>query len=164
MAQRAYASFDVYEAAKRRIHWCYDYFDKVVLSWSGGKDSTAMLGVALEVARERGELPLLVFWLDCEAEYQAVSDLAERLYEHPDIDFRWYQIPMTLFDASSATEFKWLRAWDPEKRHVWMRPQFPHSIKENVYGTERFKELPRRFVEVECPQCGHSTSICFRRP
>lgn len=149
MAQRTYASFDVYEAAKRRIHWCYDNFDAVTVAWSGGKDSTAMMGVALEVARERGELPLLVYWLDCEAEYQAVADLAERLYHSPDIDFRWYQIPMTLFDASAATEFKYLKAWDPDMKHVWMRPQVPYSIKENVYGTTIFGELPAKFLEMD---------------
>ena len=58
---------DVHTAAVARFHDLFDRFDKVAVSFSGGKDSTACLNVALEVARERGRLPLDVYFFDEEA-------------------------------------------------------------------------------------------------
>ena len=141
MARRVYADFDVYEAARRRIHWSYDNCDRVVCSWSGGKDSTVAMGIALEVARERGELPLTVYWMDCEAEWMSVANMAERVRANPDIDFRWYQLPLQLFDASGIQEIAFMNAWDPEAQSEWMRPRAYGAITENVYGKDRFMDL-----------------------
>lgn len=53
---------DVYQAALERIEYIYNNFDTVVVSFSGGKDSTAVLNVAYQVAEKLGKLPLNVIF------------------------------------------------------------------------------------------------------
>jgi len=47
-------TLNVYEAAKQRIHKLYDTGRHISVGFSGGKDSTVLLEVTLEVAKERG--------------------------------------------------------------------------------------------------------------
>ena len=54
----------VLQASLRRIRQAFDQADTVVVSFSGGKDSTVMLHLALQVARELGRLPLKVMFYD----------------------------------------------------------------------------------------------------
>ena len=65
---------DVYSKAIERINYLYDSFDKVVVSFSGGKDSTAVLNCTLEVAKERNQLPLEVVFFDEEAIHPTTID------------------------------------------------------------------------------------------
>ena len=44
----------VLEAAKQRIEWTFDTFERVYLSFSAGKDSTVMLHLVADEARKRG--------------------------------------------------------------------------------------------------------------
>ena len=55
-----YLNKNVYEAAKDRIRFVYREFKNVVVNFSGGKDSTVVLHLALEVAEETGRLPVNV--------------------------------------------------------------------------------------------------------
>ena len=44
----------VFEAATERIKWTFDTFPRVCLSFSGGKDSTVMLHLVSDIARQAG--------------------------------------------------------------------------------------------------------------
>ena len=52
--KREYTDQNVYKAALDRIRHLYDTFDEVVVSFSGGKDSTATLLCTIILAEERG--------------------------------------------------------------------------------------------------------------
>ena len=69
-----YLEKNVYEEALDRIRFIFDNHDDVIVSMSGGKDSTVLFHMAYIVASERGRLPVKVFWLDQEAEWQATVD------------------------------------------------------------------------------------------
>lgn len=137
---RIYNGKNVLEAARERIRYIFAEFPNIVCSVSGGKDSTVIFHLALEAARELGRLPLKVFFLDQEAEWQSTIDQMRLWMYHEDVEPMWMQFPFRLFNATSASEH-WLNCWAPEDEHRWMREREPISYKENVYGTDRFHEL-----------------------
>ena len=133
-----YSKQNVFDAALDRFRFIFDEFPEVVVGFSGGKDSTVCLNLALRVAEEKGRLPLKVMFLDQEAEWQTVIDFARKVSEDPRIDFRWYQMPIRIENATSGND-SYLITWEPGKE--WMREKEPNSITENIYGTEIFYEL-----------------------
>ena len=88
-----YLQNNVFDEALERLRMIFDGHDDVIVSMSGGKDSTVLFRMALMVAQERGRLPLKVFWLDQEAEWQATVDYMQHIMELPEVTPYWYQIP-----------------------------------------------------------------------
>jgi len=129
---------NVYEAALNRIRWLYDEFGTVVVSSSGGKDSTVIMELTLIVAKERGIDKVPVIWLDQECEFRSTVEYMERVFTRPDVDPYWLQIPFRLLNATSRDD-AWLNVWGDGEE--WVRDQHPISLKENVYGTDRFRKL-----------------------
>jgi predicted phosphoadenosine phosphosulfate sulfurtransferase len=140
VAVRYYLDKTVLEAARERISFIFDEFPEVVVAFSGGKDSTVVFHLTLEEATRRGRLPLKVFWLDQEAEWEATVDIVRSIMYRPDVEPLWLQVPFKLFNATS-TEDEWLQCWAPEDEAKWMRPHDPIALTENIYGTDRFGEL-----------------------
>jgi predicted phosphoadenosine phosphosulfate sulfurtransferase len=137
---KIYGKDNVYDAALKRINWLFDEFPNVIVGVSGGKDSTIVYQLSLQVARERGRLPLKCLFVDQEAEWQATIDTMRLIMQNPEVEPLWFQMPIRLFNATSTTDH-WLMCWDKAEEHRWMRPQEPYAITENTYGTERFGEL-----------------------
>lgn len=127
---------DAFQTALDRMRWIFDEFDgKVIVSTSGGKDSTVTLELALMVAREKGYLPLKAYWLDQECEFESTVRYQRYLADRPEIDFDWYQVPFRLFNATDHAN-PWLDVWGPGED--WVRPKEPDSIHDNPFGTTRF--------------------------
>lgn len=131
---------NVFEAALERIELVYNTHDDVIVSMSGGKDSAVLLYLAGLVAAKKNRLPVKVFWLDQEAEWQATVDYMTSVMTRPDVKPYWYQIP---FDFTNSLSYKenFLRVWDPAAKDKWIHPQHPISIKENPTGENRFKGI-----------------------
>ena len=123
-----YLNKNVYEAAKDRIRFVYSEFKNVVVNFSGGKDSTVVLHLALEVAEEMGRLPVNVVFFDQEAEWDATIQYIRRVMSRPDVNPMWYQIPFKINNASSG-EQRWLHCWEKSKEDEWIRPMEENSIK-----------------------------------
>lgn len=88
-----YKETNVFDEALNRIRMLYDYHDDVIVSMSGGKDSTVLFRLALMVAKERNRLPLKILWLDQEAEWQATVDYMDSIMRLPEVKPYWFQIP-----------------------------------------------------------------------
>jgi len=120
---------DVLTAARQRIEWTFDTFDRVYLSFSAGKDSTVMLEIAAEVARAKGR-SFGCLMVDLEAQYRLTIEHALRCFdEYADvIEPYWVAIPIALRNAVSVYEPKW-ECWDPERRGDWVRrpPDFAYT-------------------------------------
>jgi predicted phosphoadenosine phosphosulfate sulfurtransferase len=143
---KLYRQETVYEAALDRIRYLFNEFDDVIVSFSGGKDSTVTLQLTLQVARELNRLPLKVVFLDQEAEWQAVVDYIRSVGELDGIDLWWFQMPLRLFNSASS-DTDWLNCW--AEGEEWMRPREPNAITVNRYGSDRFKELFGKISLVE---------------
>lgn len=145
---KIYHPTNVWDAALDRMRWVFDEFPNVVVAFSGGKDSTVTLNLALKVAEEKGRLPLSVVFIDQEAEWQCVVDYIRTVMLDPRVKPYWLQVPLKLFNATSTTE-EWLYCWEPGRD--WVREKETFAITENTYGTERFYELFEGFMEYTFP-------------
>lgn len=118
---------DVLTAARERTAYAFDHFDKVAVSFSGGKDSTVMLHLAMDEAIKRGR-KVGVLIVDLEAQYTAtVEHLTRTVEEYAEhIDLHWCAFPMSLRNGVSNYEPKWM-AWDPAKEDAWIRPLPPQA-------------------------------------
>lgn len=112
---------DVLTAAKERVAWTFDNFERIYVSFSAGKDSTLMLHLVADEARARGRRFGLLL-VDLEGQYRCTMDHAEACYaEYADVvDPYWMALPIALRNAVSVYEPKWL-CWDPDKEDAWIR-------------------------------------------
>ena len=83
---KIYKKTNVYEEALNRVRYLYDEFDEVLVGYSGGKDSTVTLRIAIEVAREKGKLPVKAIFIDQEAEWGAVIEHMREIYNEDEVD------------------------------------------------------------------------------
>lgn len=120
---------DVYAAALRRIRECYERFDTVVVSFSGGKDSTVCLNLTLQVARELGRTPLEVYFWDEEAIHPETIEYVARVAQRPDVRLKWLCIPVRHRNACSRKQPYW-HCWNPAEKHLWVRPMPEGAITE----------------------------------
>ena len=141
-----YQDKTVYEAALERIRFLYQEFEDVIVSFSGGKDSTVTLHMTLRVARELNRLPVKVVFLDQEAEWQTVIDYIKTVSQMPGVEMWWFQMPLKLFNSASS-DTDWLHCWEEGKQ--WMRPRRANSIQVNRYNCDRFKELFKKISVIE---------------
>lgn len=132
-----YKTDDVLTAARKRIARVFNDFEEIVISVSGGKDSTVLAELCAEEAARRSRRPAL-FFLDQEAEYESTIDVIEALMADPRIEPRWYQVPLLMTNATSHRAL-FLRAWEPGE--AWMRAKHPAAIHA-IEG-----DYPRRFYD-----------------
>ena len=118
---------DVFTAARDRMRYTYENFDTVVISWSGGKDSSSCLEIARDAARETGKLPVKVMFLDEEVIYPETLELAYRHKADPDIDLHWVCVPSVYRNACSEVEPDFI-LFDPAKRDLWTHEPPPDAI------------------------------------
>lgn len=123
----------VFEAAKERLNYLFDHFDRICLSFSGGKDSTVMLHMAATIAKER-ERKLAVLFIDLEGQYKLTIDHIEQcLLHHAEVlDVYWICLPLSLRNAVSVFQPKWT-CWDPEQQEKWIRTPPKRAITDINY-------------------------------
>ncbi|MBI1824822.1 MAG: phosphoadenosine phosphosulfate reductase family protein [Planctomycetes bacterium] len=119
----------VYELGLARIHRAYELFDHVTVSFSGGKDSTVCLHLALEVAQERERLPLDVFFFDEEVIHPETIEYMRRVSQRDDVRLRWYRLPVKHRNACSRKSPYWF-PWAPDDKEKWCRELPPEAITE----------------------------------
>lgn len=130
MLRQHFTGETVLEAARRRVAFVLDTFgERVIVSVSGGKDSTVLAHLALVEAHRRG-LRIGVHLLDEEVMYQSSVEQVDYLMGlFPENTRRlWLQVPFRLTNATSLTEGQ-LDAWEPGAHKVWMRTKRADAIQ-----------------------------------
>ena len=121
MASKVYQNTNVLEAASNRISITFDEFEKVYVSFSGGKDSSVLSHLVLQEARRRGrKVGLLI--IDLEAQYNdTIKHVREMIQMYQDvIDLHWVCCELLLRNAVSNYEPRWI-CWDENRKQDWVR-------------------------------------------
>jgi predicted phosphoadenosine phosphosulfate sulfurtransferase len=151
--QKNYLEVDVLTAAQERIRWAFDNFkDKILLSYSGGKDSTVLFHLTMDEATKRNR-KIGVLFIDWEVQYSLTIDHIKemfKLYEKY-IDIYWIQLPLKTVNGCSQIEPEWI-SWDETKKSLWVRDKELNSISSPeqlpFYENEMtFEEFVPKFSE-----------------
>lgn len=113
---------NVLEATFERYDIVFQEFDHIYFSFSGGKDSSLMVQLAAMKAREYGK-KIDILYIDLEAQYKATIDHVYKMIDsEKDVidDFYWIALPMSLRNAVSVIQPKWI-CWDEDDKHKWVR-------------------------------------------
>lgn len=139
MSLKHYTDKSVLTAARERIAWTFDQFDKVYISFSGGKDSTVMMHLVMDEAikRDRTVGCLIV---DLEAQYQATSDHVQRMVDmyRDHLDLHWCCLPMGLSNGVSNFEPRWI-AWEEGREDIWVREMPADATTINTPGYDWYQ-------------------------
>ncbi|MBI3654036.1 MAG: phosphoadenosine phosphosulfate reductase family protein [Acidobacteria bacterium] len=136
MLRQVYNNKSVLVAARERISFVFDNFENIIVSISGGKDSTVLAHLALQEARRRSR-KINLFFLDEEVVYQSTIDQIEYLMAlYPENTNRlWLQIEFRLTNATSVEEGQ-LICWEAGRHKDWMRPKKSWAIQHRMWALE----------------------------
>lgn len=131
-----YSKDSVLEASINRIEFIFDNFENIIVSISGGKDSTVVAYLMLLEAKKR-KRKIGLYFLDEEVIYQSTNNQIEYLINlFPDNSYPlWYQIEFKLTNSTSLTEGQ-LISWENGKHKIWMRSKNEKSIKYRDWDKE----------------------------
>lgn len=135
MKTKNYIDSDVLTEARKRVSYTFDNFERISISFSGGKDSSVMFHLVMDEAIKRGRI-VGVMLIDFEAQYHHTSDHAMEMFERykDNIELFWICLPMALRNAASNFEPTWT-CWDKEREGDWVRPMpaYPGVISDVDY-------------------------------
>lgn len=120
---------NVYDLAVERMEQAFAKFDHISVSFSGGKDSTVCLHVALDAARKAGRLPLDVVFLDEECIPYETEEYVRRVAQNPEIKLTWLALPVKHRNSCSTDSPFWY-PWDSDCPEKWARPLPPEAVTE----------------------------------
>ncbi|MCL2888490.1 MAG: DUF3440 domain-containing protein [Elusimicrobia bacterium] len=129
MSIKRYIDKNVYTAACERIDYIFNHFQKIYLSFSGGKDSGVMLNLVVDYMRaHKIKQKVGILFVDLEGQYNLTIDfIIETFKKNSDLfEVFWCCLPLNLRNAVSVYEPFWT-PWDLRQRDKWIReyPNYP---------------------------------------
>ena len=121
MPAKVYLEISVLDAARQRISKSFDMFERLYISFSGGKDSSVMFHLVAQEARNRNR-KIGVLIIDLEAQYRdTIQHIEEMVLMYEDcIDLHWICPELLLRNAVSNYAPRWV-CWDSTKEKDWVR-------------------------------------------
>jgi predicted phosphoadenosine phosphosulfate sulfurtransferase len=135
-----YLDQNVYEAALERIDRIYNSHDEVWISFSGGKDSLAMLKLVEEYFDNEGISDKInVLFRDEEMINSFVRDFVMTFKDNPRYNFRYYATPLESEIYILGEKRKYIQ-WDPNREWIIPKPEGSITLK-GVYNQNNFDKV-----------------------
>lgn len=140
-----YSDKNVYEAALDRLRYIFgEFYGKrpLVVTMSGGKDSTTVLYLCHEIMQEMGIEKIPVLFLDQEAETPATVEYVRYIMNLPWVEPYWIQ---SHFKEWNASKGEWFNVWGPGEK--WIREKEPNNpyvdlkIPHNIYFSKTLDQV-----------------------
>lgn len=138
-------NLNVFEASIERLDFVFENFERIYLSFSGGKDSGVMLNLVLDYMRKRGITKKIgIQIMDNEANYEYSLDFMKRMMDSNRdlLEIYWCCMPITLPCTVSSYEIDW-QCWGVQDEHRWVRPMpsmdYVVNIENHPFG-DMFEE------------------------
>ena len=115
-------SLNVYQATNERLDYIFNKFERIYLSFSGGKDSGVMLNMLIDYMRSHKiEKKVGIMILDNEANYEySLEFMHSILGKNLDIlDVYWCCLPITLPCTVSSYAVEW-QCWGNRDKDRWI--------------------------------------------
>jgi predicted phosphoadenosine phosphosulfate sulfurtransferase len=151
MATKIYNNKSVLQASQERISKTFDNFERMYISFSGGKDSSVMTHLILAEAKKRNvKVGLLI--IDLEAQYNDTIKHLEEMVEtyKENIELHWFCGELLLRNAVSNYQPQWI-CWDEDKKDIWVRqkPKYASDLSQYDFYHPKmeFEELMVIFGE-----------------
>jgi predicted phosphoadenosine phosphosulfate sulfurtransferase len=116
-----YNGKNVLDAARERIEFTFNEFDKIYLSFSGGKDSSVMFHLVMDEAIKRNR-KIGILFIDLEGQYKLtikhIQEMKEKYKEYT--EWFWVCLPICLDTGVSVYQPLWY-PWEESKKEVWIR-------------------------------------------
>lgn len=147
---------NVLHATLKRIAYLFDHYNNVSLSFSGGKDSTALFHLVNDEAKKR-DRKFILYFQDQEAEYQGTIDFIEWAMTQPNVIPLWYQVPIFMTNAASQQQlFLWAwgegEKWVREKNSIAIHKietKYPKRFhKFNLWVGQNLRKQPGKSVSI----------------
>lgn len=148
--KKVYLNKNVYDAAQERIRTIFDEFEKIYLSFSGGKDSGVMLNLVLDYMRQNNITRKIgVLIIDLEGQYQeTIRYIQSMIEDNADlIEPYWVCLPLNLRNAVSVYQPFWC-CWELGLEDKWIRPypDFPVITDQKYFDFFRYRMEFEEFV------------------
>ena len=135
---------NVYDASIARLDFIFANFERIYLSFSGGKDSGVMLNLVLKYMRERGITNKIgVQILDNEANYELSLEFMHSIIQKnlDLLDVYWCCLPITLPCTVSSYAIEW-QCWGERDKDRWIRPMLdqPYIVNFQNHPFDFFEE------------------------
>lgn len=169
--KRQYTEQNVFEALQERLHFLFEEFENIFISFSGGKDSGLLLNLVLNFQKQYyPQKKIGVFHQDFEAQYTVTTEYIERTFTRieKDIEPYWVCLPMATRTALSNYEMYWY-PWDDKKEDAWVRPMPNHpyviNLQNNPITTYKYRmqqeNLAKQFARWYRISHGNKKTVCL---
>tara|TARA_R110002050_G_scaffold91855_1_gene192654 strand:+ start:3248 stop:4447 length:1200 start_codon:yes stop_codon:yes gene_type:complete len=166
--KKEYSDVNVYDKSLERIRYLFNSFDNIVVNFSAGKDSTAVLNLTLKIAEELNRAITVNFY-DEEVIHPPTIEYAERVRaDNKNITFNWWCLEFKHRNACSNSEPFWY-CWDSTRKDKWVRP-LPKNVitkhpkfKKEMSFQEFSTLLPEKSDGLTAILTGVRTQESFRR-
>lgn len=118
---------NVFDAAVERMTTLYAEGHRIVVSFSGGKDSGVCLEICIIAARATGRLPVEAVFRDDEIDWPGVAEYCARTRERAEVDFHWLianQPVVNVFNRINPYYWAYDKMLDPSE---WVRQPPPYA-------------------------------------